>query len=392
MVAVVIGVFAIGVYLGYNNRPEVQKITGVLDKTPPPNFSDVDFEYFWKVWNIVESKYVASGEVNRKDMLWGAISGLVSSLGDPYSVFFPPKEAEVFESSVRGDFEGVGMEIGMNEGVLTVIAPLKGTPAEEAGIKAGDKILKIDATSTADINIDEAINLIRGEKGTFVTLTVLRKGEDQPLEIKVKRDVIQIPVLNTEQKEDGIFVISLYNFSSHSAEDFRQALREMVQSGSTKLILDLRGNPGGYLDAAVDICSWFLPAGDIVAREAFGNGDEQLYRSRGYDIFKNLPMVILVDQGSASASEITAGALSEHGIAKLVGQKTYGKGSVQELVDNIGDGSSLKITIARWLTPNGKSISKEGLNPDVSVEITKDDIANGKDPQMDKAIEILKGM
>lgn len=391
MTAVAVAVFVGGVHLGYNNRPEAQRVIGITNREAPVLFSEVDFELFWKVWNLVESKYVANGELDRQEMFLGAVAGLVDSLGDPYSVFFPPKEAEIFESSVRGNFEGVGMEIGKRDGVLTVIAPLKGTPAERGGIRAGDQILKINDMSTADITVDEAVNLIRGERGTFVKFYIFREGEEEPIEIEVARDVIEIPVLETEQKEGGIFVISFYNFSARSAETFREALREMIRSGSTKMIIDLRGNPGGYLEAAVDISSWFLPMGEIVAREEFGSGEEHLYRSRGYDIFENLPLVILIDRGSASASEIMAGALNEHGIATLVGEKTYGKGSVQELVDLDG-GSSLKITIAKWLTPNGRSISEEGLDPDVEVEYTKEDFDAGRDPQMDKAMEILKGM
>lgn len=388
LTAIVIAAFVGGVYFGYDNRPEAQKVLNIINREPPPTFTDVDFESFWEIWNLIESKYVSNNGLDRQQMFWGAMMGLVDSLDDPYSVFFPPKEAEIFESSVRGDFEGVGMEIGMRNNVLTVVAPLKGTPAEKAGIKAGDQILKIDDTVTADINIDEAVDLIRGERGSFVKLTVFREGEDEPLEIDVMRDVIEIPVIETEKKDNGVFVISLYSFSARATEAFRESLREMIQSGSDKMILDIRGNVGGYLEAAVDISSWFLPSGEVVAREDFGNGEEHVYRSRGYNIFNDLPMVILVDQGSASASEILAGALSEHGIATLVGQKTYGKGSVQELID-IKDGGSLKLTIARWLTPNGRSISKEGLDPDVEVEFTKEDFDAGKDPQMDKAIEIL---
>jgi len=387
--AVVIFVFIAGIYFGYTNRPEVQKITALLNKEEPAGLSEVDFDPFWKAWNIIESKYVSNDGLNRQDMVWGAISGLVASLKDPYSTFMPPQEAAVFQSTVRGDFVGVGMEVGMKDGVLTVIAPLKNTPADRAGIKAGDQILKINETITADLSIDDAVGMIRGEQGTEVVLSILRKGMDEPIQIKIKREIIEIPVLETGQKNGGIFVISLYNFSGHSADEFRGALRKMINSGSSKLIVDLRGNPGGYLEAAVDICSWFLSTGEVIAREHFSTGEETLYRSKGYDIFQNLPMVILVNKGSASASEIMAGALREHGLAKLVGETTYGKGSVQELMD-VADGSSLKLTIARWLTPDGNTISEKGLEPDEKVEMTLEDVNAGKDPQMDRAIEILK--
>lgn len=387
--AILVFFFLAGVYLGYNNRLEVQKITSLINKEPPPNLTELDFEPFWKTWNIIESKYVSTDGLNRQELIWGATSGLVASLNDPYSVFMPPKEAEIFESSVRGDFEGVGMEVGMRNGVLTVVTPLKGTPAEKAGLKPGDKILKIDSTITADLNIDEAVSLIRGQKGTKVVLTISRESVKEPLEIGVIRDVIQIPIIETEKKENGIFVIRLYNFSAPSNNAFKNALQEMIESKSSKLIIDLRGNAGGYLESAVDIASWFLPVGEVVAREKFGNGEEKLYRSKGYDIFnEKLRMIILVNQGSASASEILAGALREHKKATLVGEKTFGKGSVQELMD-ISKGSSLKLTIAQWLTPQGNSITDHGLEPDVKVELTEEDVKADRDPQMDKAIELL---
>lgn len=388
LVAIILSTFVSGVYFGYKNRLEVNKITALLNKQNPPELSNIDFNSFWKTWNLIESKYVSNNGLERQEMLWGAIVGLVGSLDDPYSVFFPPKEAEVFESTVRGDFGGVGMEVGMREGILTVVAPLKDTPAYRAGIKAGDKIFKIDNTISADLTIDEAVQLIRGEKGTEVVLLVVREEVEEPIQIEIIRDVIIIPVIETEKKENGIFVIKLYSFSGNSPASFREALREMIESGNSKLIIDLRGNTGGYLEAAVDLSSWFLPIGKVIAREQFGDGEEILYKSKGYDIFDDLDLVILTNQGSASASEIMAGALREHGKATLVGEKTYGKGSVQELID-VKDGSSLKLTIARWLTPNGNSISEKGLEPDVKVELTIEDFEAGRDPQMDKAVEIL---
>ncbi len=385
--AIVAAVFVVGIYLGYINRPAVQKITVLFNKeTEKP--VQIDFAPFWASWNMVESKYVARSGLDRQKMVWGAIEGMVGALDDPYSVFFPPKEAELFETAVKGEFSGIGIEIGMRDKILTVIAPLKDTPAFRAGLKSGDKILKIDATSTLDMALDEAIFMIRGERGTPVILTISREGEKESRDIKIIRDTINIPIIDTEKKESGIFVIRLYNFSENSPEAFRNALREMVSSDSNKLILDLRGNAGGYLEASVDIASWFLPVGKVVAIEDFGNHEQKDYRSRGYDIFKNLPFVILVNQGSASASEILAGALQDHKIATLVGEITFGKGSVQELVP-ITDNTSLKITIARWLTPNGRSISEKGLTSDVEVKITDKDIEAGRDPQMQKAIEIL---
>jgi len=394
-------IFVGGVFVGYSQRPSIEKVTSLLNKeTEKP--AEVDFSPFWTAWNTIDNKYVSNNGLEDQDQVWGAIEGLVASLDDPYSVFFPPEESKMFQDDMDGDFEGVGMEIGIRQNLLTVVAPLKGTPAEKSGIKAGDKIIKINEDVTTDITVERAVRMIRGPKGTSVNLTVLRDGESAPLEIEVFRDVIQIPVLKTEMKSQidnssdekknelqEAFIIRLYNFSAPSSQAFQQSLQEFVLSGKDKLIVDLRGNPGGYLDAAVDISSWFLPAGKIVAREKFGNGEERLYRSKGYNIFNdNLKMAILIDQGSASASEIFAGAMQEHGVATLIGTKSFGKGSVQELIQ-ITPETSLKLTIARWLTPNGNSISKEGLTPDVEIKITKEDLETEKDPQMEKAIEVL---
>ncbi len=255
---------------------------------------------------------------------------------------------------------------------------------------AGDKIFKINATSTAELSLDEAISLIRGERGTKVLLTLLHEGAKDTVEISVTRDIINIPTVETKKREDGVFVISLYNFSADSPNLFRGALREFVDSGDSKLILDLRNNPGGYLEAAIDMASWFLPAGKVVVKEHFGkNKEDEVYRSKGYNIFNDrLKFVILLNKGSASASEILAGALAEQGVATLVGEKSFGKGSVQELLDVTPD-TSLKVTVAEWLTPNGEQISGKGLTPDISVARTVKDYENKKDPQMDKAVSVL---
>ncbi|MCR4279753.1 MAG: S41 family peptidase, partial [Candidatus Zambryskibacteria bacterium] len=356
--------------------------------------SKLDFAPFWKAWNVINEKYVpasTTGEtISDQKKLYGAIQGLANSLGDPYTVFFPPVEAELFASDIRGNFEGVGMEIIAQEGAITVIAPLKDSPAFRAGVMAGDRIIKIDGKETSSMTTEGAVQVIRGQRGTPVTITVFRNGAKEPFDIKIVRDIISIPVINTYNLQGGVFVIELYSFSEQSPNLFRAALREFIQSGSDKLVLDLRGNPGGYLEAAIDMASWFLPSSKVIVREDFGGTrEERAYRSRGYDIFNdNLEFVILVNRGSASASEILAGALSEHGRATLVGETTFGKGSVQELVDITSD-TSLKVTIARWLTPNGSSISEKGIEPQFKIPYTAADREAGRDPQMEKALEIL---
>ena len=367
----------------------------LIENTGTPGDLSVDFSPFWKAWKEVGAKYAPSSTTSAplptsQVRVWGAISGMVDALGDPYTVFLPPEESAFFESDIAGNFEGVGMEIGIQDGILTVISPLKGTPAARADIRSGDKIIRIDETSTEKLNVDQAVRLIRGKGGTKVKLTIVREGAAESLEISVTRATIDIPTLDYNMRGDGIFVIRLYSFSATSPELFRAALREFVRTGSNKLILDLRGNPGGYLEASVDMASWFLPAGVPVVREAYRDGqDELVHRSRGYHIFgNNLKMAILIDKGSASASEILAGALAEHGIATLVGGTSFGKGSVQELIKITPD-SSLKVTIARWLTPNGLSISAGGLTPAVPVDITPADVKAGRDPQLQAAIELL---
>lgn len=384
--------FFAGLYIGSEERGSaLSAAVFANNETLPP--VDVDFSPLWKAWNTINAKFVSSSTstlVSNEEKVWGAVQGLAQSLNDPYTVFFPPVEAEIFEDDISGNFEGVGMEIGMREGILTVISPLKGTPASRAGIESGDSILRINGETTDGLTIDKAVRRIRGEKGTSVVFTIARVGEGELLEIEVVRDVIAIPTLETSFRSDGVFVIELFNFSALSPNLFREALREFVLTGSNTLILDVRGNPGGFLEAAVDMASWFLPAGKVVLSEDFGKYDKPvIHRSKGYNIFdENLKMAILINRGSASASEILAGALKEHEIAILVGEKSFGKGSVQELV-KITPETSLKVTIARWLTPDGMSISEGGLTPDYEVKITSEDIEEGRDPQLDRAIEVL---
>ncbi|HJL55796.1 MAG: S41 family peptidase [Candidatus Pacebacteria bacterium] len=393
IILLVVAAFFSGLFVGKENDTEIStsSISILNGGTLQP--SVVDFSPLWKAWNAINEKFVpatTTDPVTDEDKLYGTIQGLARSLNDPYTVFLPPEDSEIFEDDIRGNFEGVGMEIGIRDNILTVIAPLKDNPAERAGIRAGDKVIKIDDTTTEGMTIDKAVKLIRGEGGTTVNLTILREGESELLEISVVRDVIQIPTIETELTEDGVFVIKLFNFSAISPNLFREVLREFVELGTDKMLLDLRGNPGGFLEAAIDIASWYLPTGKVVVTEDFGeNGKPRIHRSKGYNIFnENLKMAILINQGSASASEILAGALQQHGKATLVGDRTFGKGSVQELV-RITPNTSLKVTIARWLTPNGASISDGGLTPDVEVKFTTEDFEAGEDPQFDRVIEIL---
>lgn len=385
-----VGAFSFGTYVGYSKRPEVEKVLTVSHKEVAAE-TTADFNSFWKVWNLLNEKSIYAKKVTDQERVYGAIQGMASSLGDPYTVFFPPEENKLFNEEIQGSFGGIGAEIGIKDKIITVVAPIKDTPSSRAGILSGDKIVKIDKTDTTDMTVDKAISLIRGQKGTTVVLTIFREGEKATREFKLVREEIAIPTIDTEMRADGIFVIKFYSFSENSANLFGRALDDFRASGSHKLILDMRGNPGGYLDSAVNIGSWFIDEGKVIVSEDFGDKRKpQIYRSHGPRVFdSSLQFIVLVDGGSASASEILAGALKEHGIAKLVGAKTFGKGSVQELVA-VTDTTSLKVTVAKWLTPNGVSISDQGLTPDVVVPFTQKDADAKRDPQMNKAVELLK--
>lgn len=382
--------FAAGFYAGKRNSLNLGSVQ-FLNATTTEN---IDMGPFWQAWSMLNDKFAPAASstlpIDNQAKLWGAIGGLTAAYKDPYTVFFPPVESKVFEEEISGSFGGVGMEIGVNDGVLTVVAPLKGTPASAAGVLAGDKIISIDGQSAAKMNTDEAIKLIRGKIGTKVSITFIRKGENKPIVKEIIRATIEIPTVETKILPENVFVINLYNFSATSPNLFRGALREFVESGSDKLVLDLRNNPGGYLEAALDMASWFLPTGKVVVTEDFGSKKpKNEYRSKGYDIFTNkLKMVILVNEGSASASEILAGALREYNKAILIGENTFGKGSVQELVPLTSD-TSLKITVAHWFTPLGRSISNGGLAPDIEVKLTPENTKNSADPQLKAAIKYL---
>lgn len=392
-----IATFFSGVEIG-NVRAHTDMQAGLwsaLFSHPEEKASRPDLKEFWQIWDLLDTKFVDATSspkdtLTNESKIDGAIEGLVRSYGDPYTIYLPPEEASHFDEDIQGNFSGVGMEVGMRENMISVIAPLPESPAEKAGMLSGDIIVKIDGKSTDGMNIDQAVKLIRGEKGTQVNLTVYREGEEEFRDVSITRDTISIPTSKTEIKDD-VFIVSLYSFNALAEREMQNALREFVQSGKKNLIIDLRGNPGGYLQSAVSIASYFLPTGEVVVRENFGSeAPEEIYRSSGKVLGSFAPkkIVVLVDKGSASASEILAGALQEHHAATLIGSQTFGKGSVQELVP-LQSGASLKVTVARWLTPNGVSISNGGLTPDIKIERTLEDRKAGKDPQLEKAIEFF---
>lgn len=379
LVVAIIGSFGLGFYFGQSQCQVCQ-----------PEY--VDFSLFWEAWKTIEEKFVNPEELDVQKMIYGAISGMVQSMEDPYTIFLNPLDSKRFIEDVKGTFEGVGMEIGVGKGGLQVIAPLEGTPAQRAGLRAGDQIIKVDDVVTVDMTAIEAVNLIRGPRGTEVVLTIYREDWDTTKEISIVRGVIEIPSLSWEIKEDDIVYIKLYHFSEKASLDFRKAAIEILNSPAKKIILDLRNNPGGYLEVAQDIAGYFLERGKVVVIEDFGDEEEQKqYLASGSAIFLEYPIVILINQGSASGSEILAGALRDLRGALLIGERSFGKGSVQEL-EKLRGGSSLKITVANWLTPNGELIADRGLEPDIEIEMTEEDYTEERDPQLNKAIEIIKGL
>jgi len=380
--------FVFGLSIG-KNQARIVPIEGVanLEAGKP---ALVDFSLFWEAWSKVTEKFAKRDSLDYQAMVHGAISGMVESLGDVYTVFMDPEEAKKFQDDISGFFEGVGMEIGIRDKQLQVIAPLEGTPAKAAGLRPGDKILRINDISTDGMSVERAVTLIRGPRGTKVTLTILRDAWDEPRDFELQRAVISVPSLKWEMKEGNIAHIKIFQFSEKAGRDFRKAASEIRSQGVQKIVLDVRGNPGGFLQVSEDIAGFFLKAGQTVVIEDFGSGAEQIkHEAEGNAVFSETPMVVLMNEGSASASEILAGALRDNRGILLIGKKSFGKGSVQEL-EQLRDNSFLKVTVANWLTPLGSFITDKGLEPDIEVELTDEDFESEKDPQLDKALEILK--
>lgn len=372
-----------------------------IERKTPQDKEKVDFALFWQVWDRLEESYLDRSNIDYRKMVYGAISGMVASLGDPYTVFLPPTENKEAKADLRGDFEGVGIQIGYNKDQkLSVVAPLSGTPAEAAGLKAGDLILKIvDEVQkidkdTAGITLPEAVSLIRGPKGSLVKLTLQRDGAEKPFEVALKRATIVVKSVEVKfEEKDGkkLAVLKLSRFGERTDSEWQEAV-EKIKSEELKtknnfagVILDLRNNPGGFLQGSVFIGSEFISSGVVVQQDKGKDGKEVYEVNRPGKLFKE-PLIVLVNGGSASASEIVAGALQELKRARLVGEKTFGKGTVQEAEDLPG-GAGLHVTVARWLLPSGKSIDKEGVKPDVEVKNDEKDAT--KDIQLQKAVSLL---
>jgi carboxyl-terminal processing protease len=353
-----------------------------------PSESEAEaFDLFWEVWHILEDEYY--GDLpDETEMTYGAIEGVLATLEDENTFFFEPDVANIMREDMSGSFEGIGAFVRMREdGRLMIVAPIEGQPAEAAGLRAGDIILQADDVPLEDMNVHEAILYIRGPEGTVVRLTVLREDTAEPFIVEVERARIEMPTVEFEMLDDDIAYIRLFEFNSQATARLKTTLEDIQAQNPQGLVFDLRNNPGGFLDQAVKVASQFIDEGNILV-ERFSDGTERVYEAQKNGLALDVPLVVLVNAGSASASEIVAGAIQDTGRGTLIGETTFGKGSVQ-LLHNLRDGSELRVTVARWFTPNDRLIHGEGLEPDLVVEMTPEDLDAGLDPQLDRAVEYL---
>ena len=377
----------------------------IVNQSPPPS-ADVDFSLFWDVWQRLLRSYIDRATIDPQKMVWGAISGMVNSLGDPYTTYLPPKENKDFKDDLGGSFEGIGAELGLKDNRIIVIAPLKGNPAEKAGIRAGDYILEVDGADTSGWTVSEAVDKIRGPGGTTVKLSILHQDDTKPVDMSIVRSTIVVPSVESWVKSAGqiseiagtenvsslkqnpakVAYIRLSRFGDTSNADFDRAVSDVLSQGSAKgLIFDLRNNPGGYLDGSVYISSEFVRSGTIVS-QVNSDGTKEDYPVVRRGRLLDMPIVVLLNKGSASAAEITAGALRDLRHATIIGETSFGKGTVQTPED-LPDGSSVHITTGRWLLPGGDSITKKGITPDIVIEW--DGLEASRDAQLARAVELL---
>ncbi|MEA2065082.1 MAG: S41 family peptidase [Patescibacteria group bacterium] len=391
-ILIIITSFSFGVVVG----EETEKTRGISnagglvlnkDKLPDYLLKDADFNLFWEAWDIIQDAYI-DRPVPESKLLYGAIAGQVASLGDPYSVFMEPKIAEEFAQELTSEFEGIGAEIGIKNKILTIVSPLPNSPAEKSGLKAGDKVYKIDDIDTTYLSLDGAVRLIRGEAGTKVILTIFREGQDETQKIEIIRGRIHYETVKWELKENGILYIKISHFNQDTADLFKQTIQENLGKNLRAIILDLRNNPGGFLGVATNIAESWIKKGEVIVVEQFSHNNKNYYKSRGRAELAAFPTAVLINEGSASASEILAGALQDYGLATIIGKQSFGKGSVQD-VRHLSDGSNIKLTVAKWLTPNERMIDGEGIAPDIEMDLTEEDYSADRDPQLDEALEML---
>ncbi|EKE16312.1 MAG: hypothetical protein ACD_11C00020G0017 [uncultured bacterium] len=395
--AAIILIFIIGFWVGFekgkqnqtSSPPQIIPLDQAVIENKESN-QEVDFSLYWKVWDLLKEKYVDAEKLDANKLLYGSINGMLQATGDPYTSFLTPEENKRFDEDIEGSFEGIGAELGIKNEILTIVAPLEGAPAEKAGLRSGDKIVKINGKSTTDMTLEGAVNEIRGPKGTNVILTIFREGEDDMRDVSVERNVINVKSVESEIKNDNIAYIKIIRFGEETTKEFTEALKKSLSKNINGLVIDLRNNPGGYLDSSVAIASKMLPGKNVVVIEENSDKSQDKIYAEGGDIASGVKTIILINEGSASASEILAGALKDNrSNVTIIGKKSFGKGSVQELI-KLPQGTATKITVARWLTPKGNQINEIGITPDIEAELTVEDYENNRDPQLDKALQVIK--
>ncbi len=374
-----------------NNEPNVKnENTGMLLGESEIKEA-VNLDLFWETWALVDKEFYDEEALDKEVMTYGAIKGMVSSIGDDYTAFMDPEETRQFDDNLEGLLEGIGAQLSMEDSKLTIVTPLKDSPAEKAGLLPNDVIYKIGDKFAAEYDLYDAIMAIRGEEGTTVTLTILRQDVEEPFEVSIVRDSIDLNSVTVEKMDGDIAYLSVNQFNNKTLDEFNKAISELILTPPKGLIIDLRYNGGGYLDSAVELLSFLLPKESVAVKIRYRGGKEETQYTNGNPKLTNVPLVILVNEGSASASEIMAGAIQDHERGIVVGTKTFGKGTVQA-VENFDDGSSMRITIAQWLTPDGKNVNKTGLTPDIVKEISEQDIENQFDSQKEAAAEYLRNL
>lgn len=378
-------IFTVGVNIG-NGRIRVSRGSLPVTKSQKGLPEDLDYTSVEQVYDALKRTY--DGELSEVDLLDGMKDGLAQASGDQYTEYLDEEESKDFDEQLSGSFTGIGAELGKENELLVVISPIAGFPAEKAGLRPKDVISEINGEAAYELSVSEAVSKIRGEAGTKVKLTVIRDGGEE-LTFDIERAQINIPSVTTETLAGNVGYLKISRYGEDTTKLARQAAADLKRANVKGVILDVRGNPGGLLNAAVDLSSLWLPRGKVVLEEKRGDKVVQTFRANGNNVFNGIPTVVLIDEGSASASEITAGALKDNVVATLIGKKTFGKGSVQQLEELVG-GGMLKVTIARWFTPNGKNIDKEGIEPDQVVERSIEDITNNRDPQKDAALQKLR--
>ena len=381
-----VGIFGLGYAFGNHNLEFSKSFVPVIANRTIGAPKNVDFSEFWTAYNKVQSSY-AGDTVDNQKLVYGAIKGMVSALGDPYSYYLTPDEQKQFFSTLNGTFDGIGAEVGQQNSEFVIIAPLDGTPAQRAGLKPGDQIVTVDGKDVSDKTLDEVVSEIQGPKGTTVKLGIIPSGAKEVKEVDIVRDKINVPSVANSIRPDGIGVIRITQFGQDSAAAVKTAAQSFKDKNVKGIVLDLRSNPGGYLDGAVDVGSLWIKSGPIVSEKS-KDGTVKPYDANGDAILNGIPTAVLVDNGSASAAEIVAGALQDTGQGRLFGEKTFGKGSVQD-VTALKDQSALRLTVAKWLTPNGKNINHEGITPDETIENVANSGTTQSDKVMDRAIEWL---